>query len=89
MLVLILATWTTNVGNAYSAGIAVVNIFKMKDDKRAAVTAVCGIIGILLSLGGIVYYFVDFLSPDYANLCGFNRRLLGCRAWKERGLGAV
>ena len=62
MLVLILATWTTNVGNAYSAGIAVVNIFKMKDDKRAAVTAVCGIIGILLSLGGIVYYFVDFLS---------------------------
>ncbi len=62
MLVLILATWTTNVGNAYSAGIAVVNIFKMKDDKRAIVTAVCGIIGILLSLGGIVYYFVDFLS---------------------------
>lgn len=62
MLVLILATWTTNVGNAYSAGIAVVNIFKLKDDKRAIVTAICGIIGILLSLGGIVYYFVDFLS---------------------------
>lgn len=62
MLVLILATWTTNVGNAYSAGSAVVNVFKLKDDKRAAVTAICGIIGILLSLGGIVYYFVDFLS---------------------------
>lgn len=62
MLVLILATWTTNVGNAYSAGIAVVNIFKLKDDKRAVVTAICGIIGILISLGGIVYYFVDFLS---------------------------
>lgn len=62
MIVLILATWTTNVGNAYSAGIAVVNILKWKDDKRAAVTAVCGVVGILLSLGGIVYYFVDFLS---------------------------
>lgn len=62
MIVLILATWTTNVGNAYSAGIAVVNIFKMKDDRRAIVTAICGIIGILLSFGGIVYYFVDFLS---------------------------
>lgn len=62
MLVLILATWTTNVGNAYSAGIAVVNIFQMKDKMRAPVTAICGIIGILLSLGGIVYYFVDFLS---------------------------
>ena len=62
MLVLILATWTTNVGNAYSAGIAVVNIFKLKDDRRAIVTAICGIIGILISLGGIVYYFVNFLS---------------------------
>lgn len=62
MLVLILATWTTNVGNAYSAGIAVVNALKLKDDKRPIVTAVCGIIGILISLGGIVYYFVDFLS---------------------------
>ena len=29
MLVLILATWTTNVGNAYSAGIAVVNALKL------------------------------------------------------------
>ncbi|MGN8713468.1 cytosine permease [Hornefia butyriciproducens] len=62
MLVLILATWTTNVGNAYSAGIAMVNTLKLKDNRRAIVTAICGIVGILLSLGGIVYYFVDFLS---------------------------
>ncbi|SCK02813.1 Cytosine permease [uncultured Eubacterium sp.] len=62
MIVLILATWTTNVGNAYSAGIAVVNMFKLRDDRRAIVTAICGLIGIALSLGGIVYYFVDFLS---------------------------
>ena len=62
LLVLILATWTTNVGNAYSAGIDIVNIFKMKDDKRAIVTLISGIVGILLSLGGIVYYFVNFLS---------------------------
>lgn len=62
MLVLILATWTTNVGNAYSAGIAMVNALNLRDDRRAIVTAICGIVGILLSLGGIVYYFVDFLS---------------------------
>ena len=62
MVVLILATWTTNVGNAYSAGIAVVNMFKLRDDRRAVVTAICGLIGIALSLGGIVYYFVNFLS---------------------------
>ena len=40
MIVLILATWTTNVGNAYSAGIAVVNMFKLRDDRRAIVTAI-------------------------------------------------
>lgn len=62
MLILILATWSTNVGNAYSAGIAVVNALKLRDDRRAIVTAGCGIVGILISLGGIVYYFVDFLS---------------------------
>lgn len=62
LLVLILATWTTNVGNAYSAGIDLVNILKLKDDKRALVTLIAGIVGILLSLGGIVYYFVNFLS---------------------------
>ena len=62
LLVLILATWTTNVGNAYSAGIDLVNILKLKDDKRALVPLLAGIVGILLSLGGIVYYFVNFLS---------------------------
>lgn len=62
LIVLILATWTTNVGNAYSAGIAAVAVFKLKDDKRAMITAICGIAGILLSLGGIINYFVAFLS---------------------------
>ena len=62
MLVLILATWTTNVGNAYSAGIAAVKLFNLKDDRRALVTAICGIAGILLSLGGIINHFVTFLS---------------------------
>lgn len=62
MLVLILATWTTNVGNAYSAGIAAVNMLKLPDDKRAVTTAICGLVGIALSLGGIINYFVSFLS---------------------------
>jgi len=62
MVVLILATWTTNVGNAYSAGIAVVNMLKLADNKRAIVTGICGVIGIVLSLGGIVNYFIGFLS---------------------------
>lgn len=61
LVVLILATWTTNTGNAYSAGIATVNIFRLSDDKRFYTTLACGIIGILLSLGGVINVFLNFL----------------------------
>lgn len=62
LIVLILATWTTNTGNAYSAGIAVVNIFKLKDNKRFLATIICGAIGIILSLSGIINIFNAFLT---------------------------
>lgn len=62
MAVLILATWTTNTGNAYSSGIAVVNLFKLRDEKRVIATLICGVLGIILSLGGIINQFVTFLS---------------------------
>lgn len=62
MLVLILATWTTNTGNAYSSGIAVVNMFKMKDDKRSVMTLICGAIGTALALFGIADVFSGFLN---------------------------
>lgn len=62
LIVLILATWTTNTGNAYSAGIAVVNIFKLKDNKRSLATLICGAVGTLLALLGIIDLFVPFLS---------------------------
>ena len=35
MLVLILATWTTNTGNAYNSGIAICNMFSLKDNMRS------------------------------------------------------
>ena len=62
LLCLILATWTTNCGNAYSGGIAIVGVFKMKDDKRAIVTLIAGAIGTVLSIVGIMNYFTPFLS---------------------------
>ncbi len=62
LLCLILATWTTNCGNAYSGGIAIVGIFKLKDDKRALVTLIAGSIGTLLAIVGIMDHFVPFLS---------------------------
>lgn len=62
LIVLILATWTTNTGNAYSSGIAVVNIFKLDDDKRFLATIICGVVGIILSLSGIINLFNAFLT---------------------------
>ena len=37
-------------------------MLKLADNKRAIVTGICGVIGIVLSLGGIVNYFIGFLS---------------------------
>lgn len=62
MLVLILATWTTNTRNAYSSGIAVVNMFKMKDNMRPAMTLLCGAVGTALALFGIADVFSGFLN---------------------------
>lgn len=62
LLVLILATWTTNTGNAYSAGIALVNIFRLKDDKRSIATMIAGLIGTALAAMGIINYFGNFLN---------------------------
>ena len=62
MLVLILATWTTNTGNAYSSGIAVVNMFKLADNKRSLTTLICGAIGTLLAVFGIQDVFSGFLN---------------------------
>lgn len=65
MLVLILATWTTNTGNAYTAGIAVVRLFNIKGNKRAQVTAICGVLGTIIAMLG----FANFLSP-FLNVLG-------------------
>lgn len=61
MLVLILATWTTNTTNAYSAGLNIVLMLHLKDDRRALVTMVAGLIGTILSVVGIINYFENFL----------------------------
>lgn len=62
MLVLVLATWTTNVGNAYSAGFALLSLSGAKDDKRAWFTLASGVIGTLLAVLGITNYFNAFLN---------------------------
>ncbi len=61
LLILILATWTTNAVNAYSGGIALTSMFRLKDDKRAMATGVAGIVGTLLAVFGIMNHFIPFL----------------------------
>lgn len=62
MLVLILATWTTNTGNAYTAGLAAMKVFSFKDELRPKVTLVCGALGTLVAIAGLADVLSTFLS---------------------------
>lgn len=62
IVVLILATWTTNSLNAYSAGLDVVMTFNLPDNKRKTATLVSGLIGIVLAVLGILGHIETFLS---------------------------
>lgn len=53
ILVLILATWTTNTTNAYSGGLNLVMLFNLKDDKRAMATMIAGVIGTAVAVAGL------------------------------------
>lgn len=62
ILILILSTWTTNSGNAYSAGLDSVMIFKVNDDKRQFVTIIVGCIGIIFGAFGVFDSMESVLS---------------------------
>lgn len=62
LVALILATWTTNVTNAYSGGLAVSNIFSAGEEKRPLMTGIAGVAGTLFAAFGIMNRFISFLS---------------------------
>lgn len=62
MIILILATWTTNTTNAYSAGIDFVMLLNLKDEKRAVTTMIAGLIGTVLAAAGFSDYFEVFVN---------------------------
>ena len=62
MIVLILAAWTTNTSNIYLAGIDIVNVLNLKDDKRAVVTLLAGVFGTLLAVFGVMNQFETFIT---------------------------
>ena len=62
LLALILATWTTNVSNAYSGGLALSVLLGQDEKKSQITTAISGVIGTVLAAVGILNAIQGFLS---------------------------
>lgn len=61
-LVLWFATWTSQLVNNYSMGLALANMFNINSSKgRAFLTFLGTILAIIIALAGILDYFTDFL----------------------------
>lgn len=59
---LILATWKTNLVNAISGGIALINVFDIAKNKERLAIGVAGTIGTVLAVVGILNYFTPIMS---------------------------
>jgi cytosine permease len=62
LVALVLATWTTNVTNAYSGGLSLSNLLGFDESKFKITTAVAGGVGTLLAVMGLLNEFSSFLS---------------------------
>ena len=59
--VLIIATWTTNVMNAYSSGLAINQLLHWPENRRRLATIIAGVLGSALAAVGILNNFMGFL----------------------------
>ena len=62
LIALVLATWTTNVTNAYSGGLALSNLLGFDESKFKITTGIAGAIGTVLAAFGLLNAFQGFLS---------------------------
>lgn len=62
LIALVLATWTTNVTNAYSGGLALSNLLGFDESRFRITTGIAGGIGTLLAAFGLLNAFQGFLS---------------------------
>ena len=88
-----LATWTTNTGNAYMSGLAACKMFSVKDKHRPIVTMIVGILGIVMAIMGLADFLNTYISiigavvppimgiiiADYWVICKGNRNI-----WKPK-----
>ncbi|EMW1409430.1 cytosine permease [Listeria monocytogenes] len=59
---LILAAWTTNAVNAFSGGIAIINVFNISEKYHKVAVAIAGGLGTVLAVIGILNHFVPIMS---------------------------
>ncbi len=62
MSILILATWTSNVMNIYSSGLAFLNLFSLKNDARSKTTLLVGLVGVIIAAIGVLSSFTSFIN---------------------------
>ncbi|UII78794.1 cytosine permease [Flagellimonas sp. CMM7] len=62
MVILILATWTSNVINMYSSGLAFNGLLNLTEASRPKTTIIVGIAGIVLAAIGLLENFMDFIN---------------------------
>ncbi|GMQ61419.1 cytosine permease [Vallitalea maricola] len=62
LVALVLATWTTNITNAYSGGLSLSNLLGFDESKFKITTAVAGGVGTLLAVIGVLNQLTSFLS---------------------------
>lgn len=62
VIAMLLATWTTNAVNAFSGGIAIVNVFNVPKEKQTIAVAAAGGMGTILAAIGILDYFVPIMN---------------------------
>lgn len=62
LIALILATWTTNVSNAYSGGLSLAVLLGQDEQKSRVTTGIAGVIGTVLAAIGILNSLQGFLS---------------------------
>lgn len=62
MFAVLLGTWTTNTTNAFSGGLAVAHMLNVGEDKRKIMTAISGLIGIVMAAVGLLDNLVTFLN---------------------------
>jgi len=73
LIALVLATWTTNVTNAYSGGLSLSILLGIEESKSRLATAIAGAVGTILAAIGFLDKFQSFLSL----LCALVPALVG------------